>query len=101
MLSSTNWCLFLPFSLLLEYNEPITVTLVAVFLAFALGLAVWFDVRDLFRAYPPNNVAGTTALEAGHVGEEQKRKVKSLPALAENKTCFRSGCFQWRKVSRH
>ena len=45
-----------------------------VFLAFALGLAVSFDVRDMFRAYTPNNVAETT--EAGHVGEGQKRKVR-------------------------
>ena len=45
-----------------------------VFLAFALGLAVSFDVRDMFRAYTPNNIARTT--EAGHVGEEQKRKVR-------------------------
>ena len=47
-----------------------------VFLAFALGLAVSFDVRDMFRAYTPNNVAGKTAPEAGHVGEEQKWKVR-------------------------
>ena len=45
-----------------------------VFLAFALGLAVSFAFRVMFCAYTPNNVAGTT--EAGHVGEEQKRKVR-------------------------
>ena len=45
-----------------------------VFLAFALGPAVSFDVPVMFRAYTPNNVAGTT--EAGHVGKEQKRKVR-------------------------
>ena len=72
-----------------------------VFLVFALGLAVSFGVHDMFRAYTLNNVAGTT--EAGHVSEEQKRKVrcKEPPSLVENKTCFRSGCFRWRKVSRH
>ena len=66
-----------------------------VFLAFALELAVSFDVRDMFRAYTPNNVAGTTAPEAGHVGEEQKRKVrcKEPPSFSGEQDMFSEWLF--------
>ena len=59
-----------------------------VFLAFALGLAVSFAFRVMFCAYTPNNVAGTT--EAGHVGEEQKRKVrcKEPPSFSGEQDMF-------------
>ena len=64
-----------------------------VFLAFALGLAVSFGVRDMFRAYTPNNVAGAT--EAGHVGEEQKRKVrcKEPPSFSGEQDMFSEWLF--------
>ena len=66
-----------------------------VFLAFALGLAVSFAFRDMFRAYTPNNVAGTTLTEAGHVGEEQKRKVrcKEPPSFSGEQDMFSEWLF--------
>ena len=77
-----------------------TVTLVAEdsfvsasFPCFALGLAVSFGVHDMFRAYTPNIVARTT--EAGHVGEEQKRKVrcKEPPSFSGEKDMFSEWLF--------
>ena len=64
-----------------------------VFLAFALGLAVSFAFRVMFCAYTPNNVAGTT--EAGHVGEEQKRKVrcKEPPSFSGEQDMFSEWLF--------
>ena len=64
-----------------------------VFLAFALGLAVSFAFRVMFCAYTPNNVAGTT--EAGHVGEEKKRKVrcKEPPSFSGEQDMFSEWLF--------
>ena len=64
------------------------------FLAFALGL-VSFALRDMFRAYTPSNVAGTTLTEAGHVGEEQKRKVrcKEPPSFSGEQDMFSEWLF--------
>ena len=68
-----------------------------VFLAFALWLAVSFGVRDMFRAYTPNNVAETTV--AGHVGEEQKRKVgcKEPPSFSGEQDMFSEWLFSIEK----
>ena len=74
------------------------VSFLLVFLAFALGLAVSFDVRDMFRAYTPNNVAGTT--EAGHFGEEQKRKVrcKEPPSFSGEQDMFSAWLFSMEET---
>ena len=46
-------------------------------------------------AYTPDNVAGTTLTEAGHVGEEQKRKVrcKEPPSLSGEQDMFSEWLF--------
>ena len=67
-----------------------------VFLAFALGLAVSFGVRDICSVRTRRTMLRGQRRPGMSVRGRNGRSVatvKSLPVLAENKTCFSEGLF--------